>query len=132
VLTAGAGEGAAIESHPLPDLFALGGGELGQGAGHGLVHLPVQLLELCRALLCEGGLLAAPVRGVGLPGDEPPLGEAGQGAAGVGFVDAKALGQLLVGGGAVFQLDQQVGFQGAEGQGATLLGEHAEFAYQFP
>ncbi len=132
LLAAGAGEGAAIEPHALPDLLALGGGELGQGPRHGLVHLPVQLLKLCLARLGEARLLAAPVRGVGLPGDQLPLGEAGQGAAGVGLVDAKALGKLLVGGGTVLQLDEQVGLQGAQGQRAALLGEHAEFAYQFP
>ncbi|MNZ40633.1 hypothetical protein D3C78_581620 [compost metagenome] len=132
LLAAGAGEGAAIEAHALPEPLALLGGELGQGLGHGLIHLPVQFIELGASQAGEGRLLAAPVRGVRLPGDQLPLCEAGQGAAGIGLVDAQPLGQLLIGGGAALQLDEQVCFQGAEGQGAALLGEHAEFAYQFP
>ncbi len=65
-----------------------------------------------------------------MPADELALGQTGQRAAGVGLVDAQPLGQLLVGGGAALQLDQQMGFERAERQFAALLGEHAEFAYQ--
>ncbi|OKA93169.1 hypothetical protein BHR43_06235 [Aeromonas salmonicida subsp. salmonicida] len=65
-----------------------------------------------------------------MPADELALGETGQRAAGIGFVDAQPLGQLLVGSRAVLQFDQQMRFERGQCQLATLLGEHAEFANQ--
>ncbi len=78
----------------------------------------------------EARLLAATIGRMGVPADELALGEACQRAAGIGLVDAQPLGQLLVGGGAALQFDQQMCFERGERQLATLLGEHAEFANQ--
>ncbi len=130
LLATGAGEGAAIEAQAFPQLLALGEGELGQGLLHGAVHLLMQVQQLGLAGDGEARLLAATIGRMGMPADELALGQAGQRAAGVGLVDAQALRQLLIGGGAALQLDQQMGFERAERQFATLLGEHAEFANQ--
>ncbi|MNE94433.1 hypothetical protein D3C80_1923930 [compost metagenome] len=88
--------------------------------------------QLSLAVGGEAGLLAAPIGRVRVPLDEVALDEASERAAGVGLVDAQALGQLLVGGGAALEFDQQVSLERTQGQDAALLGEHAEFAYQLP
>ncbi len=106
LLTAGAGEGAAVETQAGPQLLTFAQGELGQGLFHGTVHLLMQHQQL--GLPCDGEarLLAAAIGRMGVPADELPFGEAGQRAAGIGLVDTQPLGQLLVGGRAVLQLDQ--------------------------
>ena len=130
LLAASAGEGAAVEQHATPQLFALGLAQLRQHLLHGVIHLPMQRQQHRLTFGCEAGLLAAAIGGVGMPADKVALGQASQRAAGIGFVDAQFLGQLLVGGWCALQLDQQVCFDGSECQLATVLGEHAKFTNQ--